>query len=113
MIKPTGYYVLILPDDVAEVDEIAKIAKEMDFQLPDETLAREQAASVRGTLVDIGPLAWKNEGLGNVNWAEVGDKVFFPRHNNHALKDPDDGKTYFLIADDKILSKYKEGSRDE
>lgn len=111
MIKPTGHYVLVLPDDVTDTDETYSRAKRSGIILNEDLLNREQAASVRGTLAAVGPQAWKAFEDG-VPWAEIGDKVYFPRHNNHSLKDPDTGKTYFLLSDDKILAHYKEGTLD-
>lgn len=110
MIEPTGHYVLILPDDVTETDETLKGAKEAGIYIPEDDLKREQAATVRGTIVAIGPQAWLAFEDGTP-WASVGDKVYYPRHSNNTLRDPDDGKLYFLLTDEKVFAKYKEGTK--
>jgi co-chaperonin GroES (HSP10) len=110
MIEPVGHYVLVLPDDVTEEDELLKRTKESKIYIPEDIVKKEQAASTKGTLVAIGPQAWKAFDDGS-KWAEVGDKVYFPRYNNRTIIDPETGIAYFLLSDDKILGKYIEGTK--
>ena len=98
-IKPTGHHVLIEPDEVEETTESGIV-----ISASTDTLAREQAATVRGTIVAIGPTAWADPGLGGKPWAEIGDYVYFTRHVNKVVTDLETGKDYFLLADDNVLA---------
>jgi len=71
MIKPCSYHVLVRPDNVAERQGV--------IYLPQSTREREQFAQVFGTIVDIGPSAWKDFCDGSP-WAAIGDKVSFAKY---------------------------------
>ena len=105
MISPNGHYVLIKPDDVTEMDSTLKGAKEAGLHIPEEILNQEQGATVIGTLVAIGPDAWvafKSKDP----WAEVGQRVYYPRHTGNKLKDPDTGIEYLLMTDERVIANY-------
>lgn len=97
-IKPVGTFLLIKPDPIEKTTESGIIVHS------NESVARrEEVGRVKGTLVAIGDLAWKDYGEGEP-WAEVGAHVYFKRHVADEYKDDEDmtdGKpqTYFLIPD--------------
>ncbi len=100
----TGHYVAIKPDDVEKVsDGGIVLATEYDSNLK----SREEAASTRGTVIDIGPDAWKAFGS-DEPWAKVGDKVHFVRHASKIIEDTDDMKDgmpakIFILVDENVI----------
>ena len=100
-IKPTGHHVIIEPDAVEETTESGIV-----IATDTSTLAREQAATTRGTIVAVGPTAWKDPGLSpdGKPWAKVGDYVYYTRHVSKVITDTESGKDYFLLSDDNILA---------
>lgn len=100
-IKPTGHHVLIKPDEVEETTESGIV-----ISTDTTTLAREQAATTRGTIVAVGPTAWADPGLSpdGKPWAKVGDYVYYTRHVSKTITDTEEGQDYFLLTDDNVLA---------
>ena len=100
--NPCGNYVIVKPEVIEKVSTGGII-------LDDSMVNRENTAKVRGTLVAVGDMAWKDWGDGSP-WAKVGDRVYFKRHVSDKIEDEDDldkhGKPtlYFLLADLDILA---------
>ena len=99
-VRPTGHYVLVKPDKF-EKTTASGIVVATDYEVK-----REEVASVKGTLVAIGPQAW--DAFGGEKWANEGDRVYFKRHVSDRIFDEDDkidGKPqmYFLMTDENIL----------
>ena len=99
--QPTGHHVILAPDAVEETTDSGII-----ITTDDNTIAREQAATTRGTIVAVGPTAWADPGLSpdGKPWAKVGDYVFYTRHVSKTITDTESGKDYFLLTDDNILA---------
>ena len=100
-IKAVGYYVLVKPDPIEKVTSSGIITGTAEHHV------REEVASVRGTIVSIGDIAWADY-TGGRRWAKLGDHVFFKRHVADRIKDENDiidGKPqeYFLMSDQNIL----------
>lgn len=109
MIKVTGYRVLIKSDvekTITDVDGMKKhesglfIPKESNFVKEEERAAR---APDFGTVVSIGPTAWKAFDDGHA-WAQVGDKVAFAKYGGMIMTDPSDGEEYIILNDKDILA---------
>jgi co-chaperonin GroES (HSP10) len=102
MLKPCGYRVIVTPDTLEEVTESGIV-------IAYENKDREQANIWYGTLVAIGPTAWKQDGG---NWAEVGDRVNFAKYTGRFIDDPDDPDGKYIILNDEdilcIIKKAKE-----
>jgi co-chaperonin GroES (HSP10) len=99
-ISPCGHYVLVKPDPVEETYGESQIVVATKAELK-----REQVASVRGTLIAVGPNAWLAYDTGKP-WAKVNDRVFFKRHVADRIEEETDGEIqeYFLMSDDNILA---------
>ena len=94
-LKPVGYRLLIKPDSLEEITDggIVLIHK-------DEIAAK--AATVRGTVVAIGPNCW----TGETPWVDVGDRVQYAKYSGKMVDDPDDIKNpYLVINDEDVLLK--------
>lgn len=95
MIKPCSYHVLVRPDNVAE--------RQGTIFLPQSTREREQYAQVFGTIVDIGPTAWKGFDSGEP-WAAVGDRVSYAKYGGFLLEDPETKEHFRLLLDKDIVA---------
>lgn len=94
-LKPVGYRVLIKPDSLEEITETGIVLVHKD-----ELAAK--AATVRGTIVAIGPEAW----TGMEPWVAVGDRVQYAKYAGKMVDDPDDpNNPYLVINDEDVLLK--------
>lgn len=117
-IKAVGHRVIIKGDKV-ETQTKSGIVLAVDAK-------REAQAAQKGTVMDIGPMAWKNAiyGYGIEGWApwvNVGDRVYFARYSGKLIRDGklDDPNMveYFIINDEdvqvQILDEGTEGDIDD
>jgi len=97
MLEVIGHRVLIEPKHFDE--ELAEGALK-GFKLDvGEEWKRERAATVMGTIVGVGPNAWKgfDDGL---PWAAVGDKVYYAKYSGKTVEE--NGKTYIICNDEDV-----------
>lgn len=94
-ILPTGGHVLVKPEKVEEVTKGGII-------LTQTTRDSEQAAATIGTIVAIGPSAWKDLDDGTP-WCKLGDKISYAKYAGVSMKGADN-ESYVLINDNDILS---------
>lgn len=109
-ISPKGYFVLVKPDSLEERDEVYKAAKEAGIYLSSESQEREFAATQTGTIVAIGPTAWKAFDRNDPDWkpwATVGERVFFQKFVSKTIIDEETKEEFFLMADENILAGVK------
>ena len=102
MIKPCSYHVLVRPDNVAE--------RSGTLFIPTATREREQMAQVVGTIVAIGPTAWKGFDEGDP-WAKVGDRVSYAKYGGVLMKDPETDEHFRLLLDKDIVAIVSEGTK--
>lgn len=101
--KAVGYRVLIKPDPV-ETESKGGIILAIDED-------RHRVAQEFGTIVDVGPQAFKNpkQGMDGTPWAVVGDRVVYSKYGGKLIKDPDtdDEKEmwYISLNDEDIIAK--------
>lgn len=95
-ILPTGGHLLVLPKKVEEVTAGGII-------LPKDIQDKEQQAATEGTLIAIGPSAWRDLDDGKP-WANIGDKISYSRYAGVAM-DGSDGEQYVLINDNDVLAR--------
>lgn len=94
-IKPAGYRLVVLPDDIEEVSEGGI------YLMPDEKL--EKAAQTVGTLIAVGDQAWKDVSDGSP-WASAGDRIMYARHAGKNIIDPSTGINYIVINDQDLTA---------
>lgn len=114
MLKAIGYRVLIKPDEV-ETHTAGGIELVFDKKI-------EKIAIQTGTVVDIGPIAFKEYVLkagepvfprSDIDWIKVGDKVLFSKYGGKWVYDPvgfdplkaDEADQYIIIDDSDVLCK--------
>lgn len=96
---PTGYKLVIL---LEESEEHAIKKKDSMIVLPEEVESSYAAASQRGKLLAIGPLAWKAcRGGDGSPWAEIGDYVWLKKYSG--INKKIDGKQYRFVEDVEII----------
>ena len=95
-IFPTGGHLLVLPEKVEEKTKGG-------IYLPETAREKEQQAATVGTLIAIGPTAWKDLDDG-IAWAEVGDKISYSRYAGVSMSGIDN-ESYVLINDNDVLAK--------
>jgi len=93
MIKPCGHRVLVRPDEVAD--------KRGHLYVPASTREREQYAQIFGTVVEIGPNAWKAFDSGEP-WCKVGDRVAIAKYGGFVIEDPETKEQFRLLNDEDI-----------
>jgi len=105
-ITPKGHYVLIKPDSLEEQDDVYKAAKAAGIVLDKNVTSREVAATTTGTVVAIGPMAWRAFDRSDPDWepwAKVGERVFFQKFVSKQIIDEETADEYFLTADENVL----------
>ena len=104
-----GHRVLVLPDEVEDEYEIEGTELKLHI-VQDERLAR--AAQMAGTIVSVGPSAWKafrevDDKGREVNgrpWAKVGDRILFSKYSGRMWEDPQTEIRYLFINDEDVLA---------
>jgi co-chaperonin GroES (HSP10) len=105
-VKAIGHRVILKPDPVVE-----KTASGLYLAVDKKA---ERTASQKGTVIGIGPMAWKNDlyGYGKDGWepwCKVGDRVFFPRYGgklictNDGPHVADEDREYIIVVNDEDI----------
>jgi len=94
-IKPTGHYILVLPDEVEKKSKGGII-------LAPETIDNKERDTTQGTLVAVGPIGW-NEFDDGKPWASIGDHVSYSKYAGRDMTGID-GKKYVLMNCEDILA---------
>jgi co-chaperonin GroES (HSP10) len=95
-LEPVGHRVLVIPDKL-ETETESGIVFRSDSKV-------ERGGQIFGTLVAIGPNAWKAFDDGEP-WAYVGDKVAYARYSGKHIEDPETDTTYIILNDDDIVAR--------
>lgn len=93
MVTPAGHRILVLPDPVEEVTKSGII-------LAQQSLDKEKASTVTGTIVEVGMNAWKAFD-GGMPWANVGDRIYFKQYAGFIVKK--NGNEYRVLNDDDVI----------
>lgn len=107
-LKAVGHRILVKPDPV-ETKTAAGIILAVNEK-------QERAGSQKGTVLEVGPMAWKNEfmGFGQEGWApwvKAGDRIFFARYAGKMIKtsdDPQDQEYYIVLNDEDVQALIEE-----
>ncbi len=120
-LKPFGHRVILEPVTSEEEVMLPQGLKTINFKIKAGSEAGEDeralVAGEQGTIVAIGPLAWKHPdfGYGRVSdeewasaWPKIGDKVVFGKYAGKIWPDPVTKKKYFVLDDEAIQMKILE-----
>ena len=72
--------------------------------IPENIADRKDKAEVKAVLLDYGPTAWKDKGLGETPWAERGDVVIIGK-NEGVFVTGVDGIEYRLLNDEGVQAR--------
>ena len=109
-VEVLGHRVLIKPDDIEEVSSggIVVVATE-------EAARMEKVHMQYGTIVAIGPQAWKafkkfdprinhaGNWVAGDRWAEVGDYIIYSKYGGKFVVDPVTKEEYVIVNDSDVL----------
>jgi chaperonin GroES len=97
MIKPAGHRVLVKPDPIEERTESGI------YITTDAHKDGVQQRQFFGTLVAVGPTAWKGFDDGTP-WAQVGDRVAIAQYGGFVLRAPGSKEEFRLLNDEDICA---------
>ncbi len=101
MITPILHRILVKQNKLEETNKDYLKAKAIGLVIPDhEDKQRAQAGVDTGTVVAVGPTAFKDFGVDPP--IKVGDEVAFARFSGKVVTDPEDGENYVLLNDEDI-----------
>jgi co-chaperonin GroES (HSP10) len=113
MITIKGHRVLLKVEKLQEVDEVYRSAHRAGIMIAEDhdEHRRAQASLDQGTVIAIGPDAWKAfHNSSNVNgeefvpWCQVGDFIAFAKYSGKMLTDPEDKQKYIVINDEDVVA---------
>jgi len=96
-VKTIGHRVIVKPDPI-ETKTASGIIVQVDKK-------REETAAQRGTVMQVGTMAWKNTLYGYgidgwEPWVKAGDRVFFARYAGKMFRD---GEELFVVLNDEDI----------
>lgn len=108
MIKPVLHRILVRPDQLEEKDEVFKSATKTGIILPKNERDREQAAIDSGTVIEVGPTAFKD--FGTDSPIKEGDTVVYARYGGKVITDPESEVKYVVLNDEDIVAIITKGA---
>lgn len=102
MITPVGHRILVKID---EADLSRDFGDAGIFEIVSDKKL-EDARQIIGTLVAVGPQAWKAYGpeFSGKPWAKVGDRVLTAEYAGKTVEDPETGKLFKLMNDEDVTA---------
>jgi len=102
MLIPCGHRVIVKLDVVEEVTSGGIIIGKSSAEQLEE-------AGLYGTLIAVGPTAWKDHG--SKPWAEVGDRVAVSKYSGLTMMEPGSSTKFRLANDEDILVVLRPGEQ--
>lgn len=102
---PCGHRILVKPEKLQDVDPIFKAARAAGIDVPDFAKKQEQAAMDKGTVLAIGPTAFKD--FGGEAWCSVGDKIAFAKYGGKFVDD------VLILNDEDVVCVLKEDKKND
>lgn len=102
MLKPCGHRVVIKPDPIEEKSKggIVVVATEQEEKM-------QKAGNMKGTIVAVGPTAWKAFDDGEP-WAQEGDRVYYAKYAGKFIVDPETEEELVICNDEDIVATFSE-----
>lgn len=95
--------VLVKQDNLSEKDAAFASARRVGIEIIESEHKREQAAIDSGTVVAIGPTAFRDFGL-DVAPIKVGDTVVFAKYGGKAIEDPATKEKFVALNDEDVIA---------
>jgi co-chaperonin GroES (HSP10) len=106
-IKPILHRIIVKQDKLEDKDDAFKAAKAMGIIIHTDERKREQAAIDTGTVVSIGPTAFKDFGVDPAP-ISVGDVVVYAKYGGKAVKDPKTNEEFVALNDEDVIAIFTE-----
>ena len=105
-----GHRILVKPDPIEEQIEVPGVLKDAKFEVvkPVDLAKREEAGTQIGTVVQVGPTAFRAFDGADPNWqpwCKAGDRIIFARYSGKVVEDPDTKEKFFVINDEDVQVK--------
>lgn len=111
MIKTPLHRVTVAPFDFDEWDESRKKMKELGLALPEkEENVRTKASIDMGTVVQVGPTAFKD--FGTDSPVQEGTVIAFVKNAGKFVKDPYTNQEYLVINDEDVVMIFEKETND-
>lgn len=110
-IKPAGHRLVVRPYKQDDVDPILKKAQASgflkEFEIVNSNKKREDASVDVGTVLLIGPTAFKD--YGDEPWCKEGDKIAFAKFAGKFLDNPfnEDDETLVILNDEDVVGVFE------
>lgn len=102
-IKPILHRILVKQDKLDEKDEAFAAARRMGIEIIEGERKREQAAIDTGTVLDIGPTAFRDFGVDS-SPIKVGDQVVYAKYGGKAITDPVTKEVFVALNDEDVIA---------
>jgi len=97
--KTPGFRVLVKPDTLEQIDPNVARARAAGIKLLETTERQERVTIETGTVVQVGPTAFKE--YGGDPWCKAGDRISYARHGGMYVKNPDNQDESWLVINDE------------
>lgn len=102
-IKPVLHRIIVKQEKLEDRDETFKKAKEVGIIIHQDERKREQAAVDTGTVVAIGPTAFRDFNVDEPP-IQVGDYVTYAKYGGKTITDPETQEEFVALNDEDIIS---------
>lgn len=104
MLRPLGGRVIVKQDKLDETDPVYRSAKAAGVVFVDtDDRKREEQAVVKGTIVAIGDMAFKEPVGDGTPWVKVGDRVYFAKYAGKIIVDPETDEEFLALNDEDLV----------
>ena len=100
---PVAHRVLVKLENIDAGELLSEAGLILRRALTENEIRREMAAQEEGTIVALGPTAFKDFGDGS-KWCNVGDKVFIVRYSGTNFMDEETKEMFRIINDEDIYA---------
>lgn len=103
MISPTLHRIIVKQQKLNEAHKEYQRAEAIGIIIPEhEDNKRAQAGVDKGTVVSIGPTAYRDYGVDVP--IKVGDVIAFARYSGKTIVDPKDDEEYVALNDEDVVA---------
>lgn len=102
-IKPILHRIIVKQDKLEDKDEAFAAARRAGLVIADLEHKREQAAIDTGTVLEIGPTAFKDFGV-DAPPIKVGSVIVYAKYGGKAIVDPATKETVVALNDEDVIA---------
>ena len=99
MLKPAGFAILIEPQ---KIEKDLRVSEDSKLVIPEFIKEKQRVECSTGTVLAIGPQAWKDLGTGEP-WCNVGDKIMFSKYGGKLYTNEATKEVFVMINDRDVI----------